>query len=158
MDRLLMLIHSYLLVKVQLKLEDHVKAARLLLRISQNISKFPAHVVPILTSTVIECYRSGLKRSAFEQAAVLMRPENRNQLDPKFRKKIEQIIRRPEQEELNENVSPCPYCQHSIPDMKLECDECKNILPFCILTVSFCISFCILNHSQGTTYGYSRLD
>jgi hypothetical protein len=30
--------------------------------VAKNISKFPAHVVPILTSTVIECQRAGLKR------------------------------------------------------------------------------------------------
>lgn len=33
--------------------------ARLLVRVANNISKFPAHVVPILTSTVIECQRAG---------------------------------------------------------------------------------------------------
>ena len=37
--------------------------ARLLVRVANNISKFPAHVVPILTSTVIECQRAG---KAFE--------------------------------------------------------------------------------------------
>ena len=33
------------------------QAARLLIRVANNISKFPSHVVPILTSTVIECHR-----------------------------------------------------------------------------------------------------
>lgn len=65
----------------------------MLVRISANISKFPAHAVAILTSTVVECYRSGLKRVAFDHAAILMRPEYRQQIDPKFKRKIEQIIR-----------------------------------------------------------------
>lgn len=52
-------------------------AARMLIRVSRNISKFPAHVVPILTSTVIECQRSGLRNTAFEYASMLMRPEYR---------------------------------------------------------------------------------
>lgn len=39
--------------------------------------RFPKHVVPILTSTVIECQRAGLKQRAFEYASMLMRPEYR---------------------------------------------------------------------------------
>ncbi len=35
------------------------------------------HVVPILTSTVIECHRAGLKKTSFEYASMLMRPEYR---------------------------------------------------------------------------------
>lgn len=50
-------------------------------------------VVPILTSTVIECQRSGLKKSSFEFAAMLMRPEYRQQIDSKWKKKIEGIVR-----------------------------------------------------------------
>ena len=64
----------------------------MLLRISQNISKFPAHAVPILTSTVIECARSGLRSAAFANAAVLMRPEHRQAIDEKYKKKIEGTI------------------------------------------------------------------
>lgn len=50
-------------------------------------------VVPILTSTVIECHRSGLKSSSFSYAAMLMRPEYRQKIDLKYKKKIEQIVR-----------------------------------------------------------------
>jgi len=39
--------------------DDCAAGARLLVRVANNISKFPAHVVPILTSTVIECQRAG---------------------------------------------------------------------------------------------------
>jgi hypothetical protein len=56
-SRNLLLLHSYILVKTLTKKADHKSAARLLIRVSQSISKFPAHVVPILTSTVIECQR-----------------------------------------------------------------------------------------------------
>ena len=37
----------------------------------------PPDIVPILTSTVIECHRAGLKNSSFSYAAMLMRPEYR---------------------------------------------------------------------------------
>ena len=52
-----------------------------------------ADIVPILTSTVIECHRSGLRNSAFGYAAMLLRPEYRQKIDPKWKKKIEQIVR-----------------------------------------------------------------
>jgi hypothetical protein len=53
----------------------------------------PVDVVPILTSTVIECHRSGLKNSSFSYAAMLMRPEYREHIDLKYKKKIEGIVR-----------------------------------------------------------------
>jgi len=36
---------------------------------------------------------AGLKRSAFEQASMLMRPEYRQQIDAKYKKKIETLVR-----------------------------------------------------------------
>jgi len=50
-------------------------------------------IVNILTSTVIECQRAGLKNSAFGFAAMLMRPEYRDKIDLKYKKKIEMIVR-----------------------------------------------------------------
>lgn len=50
-------------------------------------------IVPILTSAVIECHRAGLKNSAFSFAAMLMRPEYRNKIDLKYKKKIEAMVR-----------------------------------------------------------------
>ena len=50
-------------------------------------------IVPILTSTVIECHRSGLKNSAFSFAAMLMRPEYRDQIHLNYKKKLEDIVR-----------------------------------------------------------------
>lgn len=73
---------------------DHNGAARLLLRVVQNVSKFPAHIVQILTSTVIECQRAGLKASSYEYAAMLMRPEYRPAIDANLKRKIEAIVRR----------------------------------------------------------------
>jgi WD repeat-containing protein 19 len=135
LDRTLMLIHSYVLVKSLVRAEEHLLGARMLIRVSNNISKFPAHVVPILTSTVIECYRSGLKNEALEFAGILMRPENRQKLDDKFKRKIEQIIRRPEKSEIDEEpLSPCPCCSTPIPETLLDCPECKNRIPYCVVT------------------------
>jgi WD repeat-containing protein 19 len=65
----------------------------MLVRVVTSISRFPTHAVPILTSAVIECYRSGLKKMAFDHAAILMSHEYRAKVDQKFKRKIEQIVR-----------------------------------------------------------------
>eukprot|EP00794_Sanderia_malayensis_P019431 gene19431-21353_t len=134
MDQNLMLLHSYILVKIHVRRGDHAKGARMLIRVANNISKFPAHIVPILTSTVIECHRAGLKHSSFSYAAMLMRPEYRQQIDLKYKKKIEQIVRKPDKTEEEEPVDSCPHCSHPVPQSRLDCPECKNNLPYCIIT------------------------
>ncbi|XP_065839406.1 WD repeat-containing protein 19-like isoform X2 [Oscarella lobularis] len=134
MEQNLMLLHSYVLVKLHVKVADHHTAARLLVRVANSISKFPCHIVPILTSTVIECQRAGLKNSAFGYAAMLMRPEYRSKIDPKYKKKMEQIVRKPDKSEVEEAETPCPYCGFAVAETKLYCSECKNALPYCILT------------------------
>jgi len=95
-------------LQVHIKQGNHLLGARLLCRVANNISKFPSRkplcfistststlvdIVPILTSTVVECYRAGLKGSAFTYAVTLMQPEYRPKLDPKYAKKIELIVR-----------------------------------------------------------------
>jgi WD repeat-containing protein 19 len=99
-------------------------------------------VVPILTSTVIECSRAGLKVSAFSYAAMLMRPEYRSQVDPRYSRKIEAVVRKPGSRlsaasEDEEPTSPCPYCDGPVPETELNCMHCKNSIPFCIATVSY---------------------
>ena len=39
--------------------------------VCKHISRFPMHVVPIMTSTVIECHRSGLRASFAQLPAEL---------------------------------------------------------------------------------------
>ncbi|EDL37730.1 WD repeat domain 19, isoform CRA_a [Mus musculus] len=130
----LMILHSYILVKIHVKSGDHMKGARMLIRVANNISKFPSHIVPILTSTVIECHRAGLKNSAFSFAAMLMRPEYRNKIDAKYKKKIEAMVRRPDTSETEEATTPCPFCQFLLPECELLCPGCKNNIPYCIAT------------------------
>jgi WD repeat-containing protein 19 len=132
--RQLTLVHSYLLVKKLVKLEDHESAARMMVRVAKAVSKFPAHIVPILTSTVIECQRAGMKQSAYEYACVMMRPEYRDAIEEKFKRKIEALVRRPSTDEVAEAVTPCPFCAHPLPASELSCDACKNTLPFCVVT------------------------
>lgn len=138
------LLHSYLLARRLVRRDNHEGAARMLLRVAKNISRFPAHVTPILTSTVIECHRVGLKKSAYAYASVLMRPEYRQKIDPKFKRKIEAMIRRPMRQNGQEGgdgdsaeaevLSPCPFSGQMIPRSQLECPTTQDEIPMCVVT------------------------
>jgi WD repeat-containing protein 19 len=133
---LFVLLHSYLLAKRLAKKGDHQSAARMLLRVAENISKFPTSTVPILTSTVIECHRAGLKHSSYEYALVLMRPEHRSLIEPTIKRKIEGIVRRrvANNEDLVEELTPCPISGQLIPSSQLSCPTTRDSLPMCIIT------------------------
>lgn len=68
-----------------------------------------------------------------------MRPEYRGQVDAKYSKKIEAIVRKPPRtkdiENEDEPLTPCPYCKSRVPETEVTCDKCKNTIPFCIATV-----------------------
>lgn len=130
----LVLLHSYTLVRRLVKADAHEGAARMALRVARAITRFPAHVVPILTSTVIECQRAGMRKSAFAYACVLMQPGHRESVEVKYRKKIEALVRRPSEEELQEEATPCPFCEAPTPAYDLACSTCKSGVPFCVLT------------------------
>lgn len=137
--RNLLLLHSYTLAKKMSVKKEHDSAARMLIRVAKNISKFPSHVVPILTSTVIECQRAGLKKDSLEYAKILLRPEHKPKIMAQYLKPIEGFVRRPpSQEELEkeraEKSTPCPYCAFELPETLLDCPGCKNNLPYCITT------------------------
>jgi len=66
-----------------------------------------------------------------------MRPENRPQISEQYKKKIENIVRKPlaeDAKELAEVQTPCMYCNYQLNDSQLDCPNCKNISPFCIVT------------------------
>uniref|UniRef100_A0A3Q3X5Q6 WDR19 WD40 repeat domain-containing protein n=1 Tax=Mola mola TaxID=94237 RepID=A0A3Q3X5Q6_MOLML len=81
--------------------DRRLKAAQMFIRVSNNISKIPLHVVPILSSTAIKCHRAEQKNSAI-RFATMLRPEHRNKINPKYGKKIEVM--------LEQESTPCPYC------------------------------------------------
>lgn len=130
------LLHSYLLVKTLVKHNDHMSAARLLLRVVQSVSKFPKHVIQLLTSTVIECQRAGLKQSSYDYSVTLMRPEYRPLIDVNLKRKIEAIVRRRSQGEgdIADETSVCPISNQMIPQAQLECPTTRDALPMCAVT------------------------
>jgi WD repeat-containing protein 19 len=135
--RRLMVLHSYVIVKRLVKLGDHTGAALMLLRVARNIQQFPAHVVPILTSVVIECQRAKMQGDSYHFACQLMSAENRPHISEQYKKRIENIVRKSQPEnsaESAEQTSPCMYCGAMLNDSLLDCPSCKNISPFCIVT------------------------
>ncbi|XP_016930699.3 WD repeat-containing protein 19 isoform X1 [Drosophila suzukii] len=134
------LLHRYTLVRIHVKLGNHLLAAKLLVQVAACISQFPEHIIPILTSTVIECHRAGLKKSAFTYASTLMRPDYRNQLDSRYAKKIESIVRKAPKgikqlrDEIDDETMECPICDSNLANMEVTCYSCKTTLPICIAT------------------------
>ncbi|EDQ85531.1 uncharacterized protein MONBRDRAFT_34239 [Monosiga brevicollis MX1] len=133
------MLHSYILGKIRMKLGDHLLAARMLNRVANSISRFPAHEVNILTTTVIECFRSGMKKQAFDFAKQLLANEYRDKLEEKYKKKIESIVRKRDLSEVEEEQEPCPYCSTQLPVTSLSCYNCQKRLPMCIATGNFCV-------------------
>jgi len=137
METNLMILHSYLIVKHHVKGGNHLTAARLLVRVAENISKFPNHIVNILTSTVVECHKSKLLQSSFGYAAMVLRPEYRSLIMPGIRRKIENIVRKREMRDAadtDDETSPCPFCQFEVADFQLVCPSCRNNIPYCVAT------------------------
>ena len=129
----LTIIHSYMLAKRMMKTGDHIQTARLLSRVAKNISQFPLHVVQILISTVVESSRAGFRRAAYEWALLLVKPEYRSKLSESHEKKITNIARKPvKTDDDPDTLSECPFCHAMVPDMELDCQNCKNTIPFCI--------------------------
>ncbi|CAD6188191.1 unnamed protein product [Caenorhabditis auriculariae] len=136
MEHNLMVVHSYMIVKGLISRRDTVKAARMLLRTCNNISRFPTHVVQILTSTVVVCSQAHFRHSAYKWATVLMKPEHRTKIHEKYKKKIEDIVRKSGKEVLDpeEPRTPCPYCKNLLPETDLTCNNCNNNIPYCVIT------------------------
>jgi WD repeat-containing protein 19 len=134
LNRQLALLHSYVLVKSLVSRNDHEGAARLLRRVAANISKFPAHVVPILTSAVVECARAGLKKTSLELAQRLMKPELRAKIGDAYKRKIETIARKPDPNAADkpEPGSPCPFCDAPGGAYEMTCEVCRADVPLCV--------------------------
>lgn len=72
-----------------------------------------------------------------------MRPEYRNQIDSKYSKKVEGIVRKAPKgikdfkDDFEGETMECPICDANLPNMDVTCYQCKTTLPICIATVSW---------------------
>lgn len=73
---------------------------------------------------------------------MLMKEDYRQQIDPKFKKKIETLVRKSagtmrssdHSVDDGESFTLCPYCSKNLNEFDLICHNCKNTIPFCIAT------------------------
>lgn len=102
------LLHSQIIVRNIIKMNDHLCASRLLIRISKNISVFQQHAANILTTTVVECTKAKLKCESQKWALVVVKPEQKDSINETYKGKIENIARKPvTTEDMPEDASPC---------------------------------------------------
>lgn len=72
---------------------------------------------------------------------MLMRSEYRSQIDQKYAKKIEAIVRKAPngiketEDAYQDEAQACPICDCGLQIMELTCHQCKTNLPMCIATV-----------------------
>lgn len=130
------LLHSYEIAKSRIQAQDHMSAARLFLRVAQNVSKFPVHLVGILTATVIETKRAKLYASCYEYAVMLMSQHRKSIQPDEVRKSIEGIVRRKSMytEDIPEETSLCPISNQPVEETLLECPTTRDAIPMCIIT------------------------
>tara|TARA_B100000780_G_C20824465_1_gene327555 strand:- start:36 stop:581 length:546 start_codon:yes stop_codon:yes gene_type:complete len=125
----------------------------MLCRVVESLSEFPQHTVMILTTAVIECYRSGQKKKAFEYASTLMRAEYRGDIPEKYKKKIESIVRKHKNTVVDpeEDATFSPYdATVRVPVTELMCPTTKQELPWCICTGYHVVSndMCLCPNTQ----------
>lgn len=136
--RILLLVHSYLIVKHLISaLGDMENATRMLLRVTRNIAKFPLHAATIITTTILQCIKGDFKASAYELACLMIQNEQwRGQMNEKHKKKIESLVRKRNEERSDppEAMTPCPFCAAPVAETTMDCGACKNALPFCVVT------------------------
>ena len=44
--------------------------------------------------------------------------------------------RKPDKTEEDEALDPCPFCSYPVRQTELDCSDCKQHLPYCVVTVS----------------------
>jgi tetratricopeptide (TPR) repeat protein len=149
----IIVLHSYMLVKKALKLDNHTLAALLLNRVCSFLHYLPKNDTDILTSAVIEATKSGFKGIAYNWALTLCKPQYRSQINPKFKEKIEKIALKPvsttdlktdnftqagwlvTDPKALSGALKCPCCNMVATDaFALSCGSCFNNFVMCIAT------------------------
>lgn len=76
-----------------------------------------------------------------EYAVILMQPEYRTLIDPRYKRKIETLVRKSAGlsnsdgglvEQQLTDTSPCPFCLTQVVKREMTCVSCKNQIPFCL--------------------------
>ena len=126
-------LHSYLLAKKLFKLKQHMKGARNILRVANNMTMFEEDKVKIMTIAAVECQEAGLGKSSSQWAIELMK-DYKGAIPESYKARIDKISRNAykSEEEPDMANTPCPFCKKDMPEYSLECKNCYNVVPFCI--------------------------
>ena len=83
---------------------------------------------------------------------MLLRPEYKESIDPKHKKKIEALVRHPDKNEIEEEATPCPNCNFKLLEYGLTCPGCQINIPYCIITVCNFVSMIISNLKKFSNF------
>eukprot|EP00924_Labyrinthula_sp_SR-Ha-C_P014324 maker-scaffold_20-snap-gene-2.1-mRNA-1 protein AED:0.01 eAED:0.02 QI:0/0/0/1/1/1/2/0/1497 len=138
---LMMILHSYLLVKKRIKVGDIIGAIRLLERVYNSPLGFNEEAVAkVLTTLVLLTQKASFKDLCLKYADILMEQNYRSQIEPKYKRKIETIVRK--RGNLFQKVFSLPselalhspFSEALVPEYKLVCPVSSVQIPFCIVT------------------------
>ncbi len=98
-----------------------------------------SEAIGILTSTIVENYKCGLRETALSACYAAMKPEYRRDLAPEYKEKFELILRKhgkgkTETTDIDDLVSACPNCSADLPNYDLFCNICETEIPFCLMS------------------------
>ena len=65
---------------------------------------------------------------------MLLRPEYKDQINAKYKKRIEALVRHPDRSEIEEGSTCCPNCNFKLLEYGLTCPGCQISIPYCIIT------------------------
>lgn len=131
----LSVLHSYVLAKKLIKLKMILPAARNFLRVANNIQMFEKFIVEILINVCLTCNEAKLSKSASSWAFTLFDNDTyRSKIHSNFKDQIGKLATNAyrNQDEKQQGFLPCPFCKAEIPEYNLTCNNCYNVIPFCI--------------------------
>lgn len=155
------IVHFYYIAKLHSEAELNYEAGRLLQFVYpeyQAFSQRQNHIIlqgtfmhrkfvfdlildalEMLTLTVVECSKAGLRETALDACCMLMKTDMRHDVDPQYKKKFELLVRKrgkggADVVDIPDEDSPCPQCQAPLSNYTHHCSSCNTTVPFCIFS------------------------
>ncbi|KAI3634258.1 hypothetical protein MIR68_007862 [Amoeboaphelidium protococcarum] len=152
-SRYLILCQSFVLSPMHSDSSEIETQAVLLSRLCQSVELFGKAKSKLLALASVKCYVYGAKKLSFKYASHLMETiEDISEVDDKYQKTIERILRRPEGDERQLPSARCLQCNASNPQDSLNCSQCKVQATICFASGLWCDAESIVNcpHCRST--------
>ncbi|KAI3642844.1 hypothetical protein MP228_012399 [Amoeboaphelidium protococcarum] len=145
-SRYLILCQSFVLSPMHSDRSEIETQAVLLSRLCQSVELFGKAKSKLLALASVKCYNYGAKKQAFKYASHLMEIiEDISEVEDKYQKTIERILRRPEGDERQLPPARCLQCNASNPQDSLNCSQCKVQATICFASGLWCDAESIAN-------------